>query len=374
MSRPRRHVHRRDLLRLRGLGSPSKVATLPDPTEAANRDDAGVGDLLKASRPAMGSFFEVRLPARGPGVLDLADRVLDRIDDLERQLTVYRDDSELSLLNATAHLAPVAVEPGLFRLLQVADRLSLATGGAFDVTAGALSVAWGFFKGPRRVPGPETLAKARARTGRHHLRLDGSRSTVAFDRPGILINLGSIGKGHAIDEAIRVVQNYWWPTPALVHGGQSSLFALGSPPGRFGGRWSIALRNPFDPGCPLGMLRLRNRGLATSGAAFQHFEADGRVFGHILDPRTGEPCSGHAASVTVLAPTAAEADALSTAFTLLGPDASEAYIEAHPGVAAVFVADGPADGSPRITALGLEDADFQADPTLPWAVGSARPN
>ncbi len=120
----------------------------------------------------MGSYFEVRLPALTPGAITLATRTLDLIDALEAQLTVYRETSEVSRLNATAHLGPVAVEPGLFALLERALRLGSATGGAYDVTSGALSAAWGFFKGPKRLPDPETLADARARTGQHHLRLD----------------------------------------------------------------------------------------------------------------------------------------------------------------------------------------------------------
>jgi thiamine biosynthesis lipoprotein len=306
----------------------------------------------------MGSYFEVRLGANTPGAVGLAGRALDLIDDLETQMTVYRDDSEVSRLNASAHLGPVEVEHGLFALLRRAVEIGEETGGAYDVTAGALSIAWGFFKGPKRVPDPETLADARARTGRHHLRLDPERKTVEFDRPGVVINLGSIGKGYAIDQAVGVIRDHWWPTAALVHGGRSSLYALGSPPGRFGDRWAVALRNPFRPEAPLGLLRLRNRGLGTSGTDFQRFEAGGRVFGHVLDPRTGEPAVGPA-SVTVLAPTAADADALSTAFYLLGPDAAAAYVNEHPGVAAVFVEEGAADGSPRVTVLGLSAADYE---------------
>jgi thiamine biosynthesis lipoprotein len=304
----------------------------------------------------MGSYFEVRLAADTPGAVDLATRALDRIEALEDQLTVYRDDSEVSRLNATAHLGPVEVEAGLFALLRQAFAVGEATAGAYDVTAGALSAAWGFFRGPRRVPDPETLADARARTGQHHVTLDPARRTVAFDRPGVVINFGSIGKGYAIDRAVDVIRDHWWPTGALVHGGRSSVYALGSPPGRFGARWEVALRNPFDPERPLGTFFLRNRAMGTSGVAFQQFEAGGRTYGHILDPRTGEPASGPA-GVTVLAPTAAEADALSTAFYLLGVEGARDYVARHPEVAAVFVAEGRS-GRPRVTTLGLGDADF----------------
>src|SRR5262249_42658505 len=145
---PRSRVNRRHLLR--GLrGRAEGVGTAPKATEGS---DAGAFDLLTARRSAMGSFFEVGLPARTPGALDLATRALDRIDELESQLTVYSEDSEVNRLNASAHLGPVAVEPGLFGLLEKAVEIAESTGGAYDVTAGALSVAWGFFRGPKRVP------------------------------------------------------------------------------------------------------------------------------------------------------------------------------------------------------------------------------
>ncbi len=354
MKPPRTGVNRRDLLRLRRPQTEGDAGIASSP-EAASRSD-----LVRAHRPAMGSSFEVRLPAGTPGAVNLACRALDLIDALEAQLTVYRDDSEVSRLNATAHLGPVEVESGLFGLLQDAVILSRETGGAYDVTAGALSEAWGFVKGPKRVPDPESLARARARTGWHHLRLDPDRRTAAFDREGIRINLGSIGKGYAIDRVVDLIRAYWWPTSGLVHGGRSSLFAIGSPPFRLGGRWEIALYNPFRPESPLGAFYLRNRALGTSGAAFQQFVADGRAYGHIIDPRTGEPAPGPA-SVTVLAPSAAIADALSTAFYLLGPIAAATYIEDHPEIGAVFVERGPDESSPRLSAFGLGEHDFVAE-------------
>ena len=309
----------------------------------------------------MGSYFEVRVPVGSPDATALACRALDRIDALESQLTVYRDDSEVSLLNATAHLGPVAVEPGLFALLLRAEAIGRETGGAYDVTSGALSLAWGFTRGPKRVPDAATLAEARTRTGRHLLKLDPDRLTAAFARPGLAINLGSIGKGYAIDEAVRIVRKHWWPAPALIHGGQSSVYALGSPPGTLAGRWRVSLRNPFDPEAPLGQFALKNRGLGTSGAAFQQFEDGGRAYGHILDPRTGEPPESGPASVTVLAPSAAEADALSTAFYLLGPEATAKLLAARPEIGAVFVLDADDLALRRVVTLNVPDSEFESD-------------
>jgi len=310
----------------------------------------------------MGSFFEVRLGANVPGAVELATRALDRIDELETQLTVYNDESEVSRLNASAHRGPVAVERGLFALLEQAVAIGRLTRGAYDVTAGALSLAWGFTRGPRRVPDAETLADARERTGSHHLTLDPDRLTVRFDRPGVVINLGSIGKGYAIDRASDVIRDHWWPTSALIHGGRSSLYALGSPPDDFGGRWPVAVRDPAAPETPLGTVHLRNRGMGTSGAAFQKFEAGGREYGHIIDPRTGEPPADGPSSVTVLAPTAAEADALSTAFYLLGPAASATILAGRPDVGALFVTRPGPDAPSRVLAIGLSDADYTPQP------------
>ncbi len=348
MKRPPAGVNRRDLLRLRRTPSETTPGAI------------GAMDLVRAQRPAMGTSFEVRIPAGIPGAVDLACRSLDIIDDLELQMTVYRDDSEVSRLNARAHLEPVAVEPKLLRLLEQAVAISRETGGAYDVTSGALSEAWGFVRGPKRVPEPEVLAAARERTGWHHLRLDPEQGTIAFDREGVRINLGSIGKGYAIDRVADLIRAYPWPTSGLVHGGRSSVSAIGSPPGRPGGRWEITLYNPFQPEAPLGTFFLRNRALGTSGAAFQSFVAEGRAYGHILDPRTGEPADGPA-SVTVLAPSAAIADALSTAFYLLGPIESAAYIEAHPGIGAVFVERNPGEPSSKLSVLGLGEYDFLAE-------------
>jgi FAD:protein FMN transferase len=138
------------------------------------------------------------------------------------------------------------------------------------------------------------------------------------------------------------------------------LYAIGSPPGRFGGRWEVSLRNPSDPEKPLGVIRLRNRALGTSGAAFQQFEAEGRVYGHILDPRTGEPAFGPA-SVTVLAPTAAEADALSTAFYLMGHDAIKQFVAAEPQIGVILVERETATRAQRVTTFNVAQEDFVRD-------------
>ncbi len=363
---PPRPVNRRDLFRLRtGSAGASTPDVMPQaPTSASNRDDpAHRGGIINASRPLMGSYFEVRVGSGVPGAVDLATRALDVVEAIEAWMTVYDDSSEVGEVNASAHLAPVRVSDGLFQVLRRAIEVNQASKGAFDPTAGALSLAWGFTRGPKRVPDAATLADARGRTGSNLVELDPENQTVRFRKPGVVLNFGSIGKGWAVDRAVDVIRSYWWPTSTLIHGGRSSLFALGSPPDDFGGRWAVALTDPDHPDDSLGTIHLRNRGMATSGSSFQRFEAGGRSYGHIIDPRTGEPPQGAATSVTVLAPTAAEADALSTAFYLLGPDKSAPILADRPEVAALFVDRGGPGGSARVVPFHLTTADYSPGPS-----------
>lgn len=291
--------------------------------------------LLRASRRAMACRFEVLLPFGTPDALAVAESALDAIDRLEQQLTVYQDTSEVSRLNRLAATGPVPVEAGLFDLLSLAKRIHEETDGAHDISAGALVKAWGFFRGPRRVPEPDELAAARSRVGLRHVVLDPEARTVQYRRPGLEINLGSIGKGYALDRAAAVLRDGWGLPGALVHGGTSSVYGLGTPPGE-GHGWLVGVQHPWEPERRLALVRLRDRGLGTSAATFQHLEYNGRKLGHILDPRTGWPAEG-LASATVVAPTAAEADALSTAFFILGVEKARAYCAAHPGVGAILL-------------------------------------
>ncbi len=286
----------------------------------------------------MATHFEIVLPYDSNAALAHGPAAFDLLDQLEDQLTVYREQSEVCRLNRTAFHALVPVEPGLFELLRVAARISEETDGAFDVTAGALIKAWGFFRGPRRVPSDAEREAALECVGMRHVELEPERRTVAFRRRGLQINLGSIGKGHALDR----VGDFLYATgklPAvLLHGGRSSVYARGSPNDDPRG-WRVGISHPWDSGRRLAEVWLRDRSLATSAATFQHLEHNGRKLGHVLDPRTGWPAAG-VASATVVAPAGAEADALSTAFYVGGVDLARRYCGAHPEIGAVLLPEG----------------------------------
>ena len=303
--------------------------------------------MLRFARRAMATTFEVILPFDATEANERAQAVLDEIDRLEAQLTVYRDSSEVSRLNARAAHHPVRVEANLFDLLTLAERIHRDTGGAFDISVGALIKTWGFYRRAGRVPTPEERADVRERIGMTHVHLDPERQTVAFQRQGLEINLGSIGKGYAIDRAADLVWALGDTPNLLIHGGHSSVLALGNETPTSAG-WTVGLLDPVRSQCRRGLLHLRNRAMATSAITYQHIEHEGRKLGHLLDPRTAWPAEGML-STTVTAPTAAEADALATAFFILGLEKAREYCERHAEIGAVLIA---ADAPERMVILG----------------------
>lgn len=331
-------MHRREFLHPKQLaGAVAQVLDATSELRALERELADDALLLRFSRQAMATTFEVIFPFGTREAQSLADAALDEIDRLEAQLTVYRDDSEVSRMNAAAAKAPVVVSETLFQLLGRTQHLHQQTDGAFDVAVGALIKAWGFYRRKGRVPTDDERAAALESSGMQHVQLDPDRRSVAFARPGVEINLGSIGKGYALDQVVRLLHRQRRVKNMLVHGGHSSVFALGSEPGPRNG-WSIGLLDPDDPGKRLAVLHLHNRGLGASAATYQHFMHEGRKLGHILDPRTGWPAEGmRLAAVT--AATAAEADALATAFFILGVERAQAYCESHPQIGAVLASE-----------------------------------
>ena len=333
-------MNRRDFLRPANLLRPAgQVLAAVDDLHsfAADKEGNATKDavLLQFARRAMATTFEVILPFATPNAQEMASAALDRIDALEAQLTVYRDDSEVSRLNRIAHESPVAVEENLLDLLLLAKELHRQTEGAFDIATGALIKAWGFYRRAGRVPTPEVLSAVRDRTGTQHVILDEAEKTVAFDRAGIEINLGSIGKGFALDIVGRELRQLWNCRYALLHGGHSSVLGLGGEPGQPRG-WQLGVMDPEASGKRLALVHLQNRGLGTSAATYQNLEHEGRKLPHLLDPRTLWPAEGML-QASVTAPCAAVADALATAFFVLGVDKSRAYCDEHPDVGAILL-------------------------------------
>ena len=286
------------------------------------------GHWVKVHRTAMACRFEVTLDSEDARHVDAARAALDEVDAIEDGLTWFRETSEVSRLNREAAAGPVTVSPGLFTLLSLCRELQAATGGAFDPASTALSRCWGFLERRPHLPAEEEIAAARARAGMDKVALDDMGRTVRFTVPGVELNFGAVGKGWALDRIAASLR---------VRGvGRALLTAGGSSHRGWGGEsWELALRPGGDE---LGLLRLCDAALGTSASGEQHFEGDGRRFGHVLDPRSGWPAEG-VRSASVVTSEAAVADALSTAFLVGGPALAGPFCAARPGTMALLVLD-----------------------------------
>jgi len=274
--------------------------------------------LHRQSRPVMGSLAEVQVYHPDAALARRAmASALDEMERVDRLLSNYRPDSELSRMNASAGRAPFRASAELFAFVRRCRALFEATAGTFDPTMGAVVRAWGFFTRHPARPTPVEAAAARARAGFDKVRLDEAAHTVSYAVDGLEVDPGGIGKGYAADRAAAVLRELGVAS-ALVSAGGSTLYAVGRPPGREG--WKVAVRDPTRPMAALRYVRLRDEAVSTSGTSQNFVDAGGVRFGHIIDPRTGEPGQG-VCQVTVIAPTATDSDAFTKAAFLLSHEA-----------------------------------------------------
>jgi FAD:protein FMN transferase len=304
--------------------------------------------LVTLALNAMATRFELVLHGENTTRLRAAgEAALKEVERLEAHLSLYRPTSEIARVNALAARQPVRVSPSVFRLLQHARQLQGESGGAFDITVAPLVRCWGFMHGAGRVPEPAEIEAARSRAGMAHVMLDEENYSVRFDQEGVMIDLGAIGKGHAIDCAAETLREAG-VTSALLHGGTSTVYGLGAPPGAEG--WKIAIAPaPDQPPHQIAVV-LRDNALSVSAVWGRSFVAGGKKYGHVIDPRTGWPVNNAVQAVVALS-SATETDALSTALLVVGLEGHEAISRLRPDMRTVVVA--PAEQDFRVKARGI---------------------
>jgi thiamine biosynthesis lipoprotein len=282
---------------------------------------------LTLARNAMATRFEMVLIGEDASRLRAAgEEALAEVDRLEARLSLYRPSSEIARVNALAARQPVRVSPSVFRLLEQARQLHRESGGAFDIAIAPLVRCWGFMSGSGRVPDPTQLDQARHQAGMEHVALDTESVSVRFDREGVMIDLGAIGKGYAIDLAADILREAGVGR-ALLHGGTSTVYGIGAPPDEQG--WKVAIAGSQDESRTIATVLLRDSALSVSAVWARSFEAQGKKFGHVIDPRTGQPAN-NAVLAAVGLPSATETDALSTALLVLGSDGHDAIAKLRP--------------------------------------------
>jgi thiamine biosynthesis lipoprotein len=262
----------------------------------------------------MGTLCEVQVyHDDAAAARDAATAALDAMERADELLSNYKPQSELSVMNREAARAPFHASAELFDFVNLCADYHRATDGAFDPTVGALVRAWGFLTTHPARPSDAAIADSKARSGFDKVTLDAAARTIAYRTAGVEIDPGGIGKGYAVDKAVDVLKRRGIRS-ALVSAGGSTVFAIGTPPGRTA--WNIAVKNPDDPAKPFPFVSLRDTSLSTSGVSERAVQAGAHRYSHLFDPRSGDPVE-HMCQATVVAPTGTASDALTKAAFVL---------------------------------------------------------
>ncbi len=265
---------------------------------------------------AMGSTCSVVLYGQDQAEMDAAiDAAFAEVARLDALLSNYRADSEWSEVNRRAAEEPVRVSPELFQLLSKCMEISHESEGAFDIAVGPLMKLWGFYKGSGRLPSREEVAQVLPRVGWRHVALDAKSRTVRFDCTGVELDPGGIGKGYAVDCMVEILRRRGFQT-AFVTASGSTMVGMGAPPEEPRG-WPVGIKDPRNRRRTVDEVYLKDASLSTSGSTGKFFRAEGRVYSHIMDPRTGFPAES-SGSVSLIAPRAIDSEAWSKPYFILG--------------------------------------------------------
>jgi thiamine biosynthesis lipoprotein len=266
-------------------------------------------ELLRIEKTgdAMGATYSIVLYGYDQVKMEAAaDAAFDEVGRLDGMLSNYRAESEWSAVNRHAAEAPVKVSPELFQLLSACAAYSRESEGAFDITVGPLMKLWGFYKDFGRLPSRAEVAATLPKVGYRRVHLDAAAGTVWFDRAGVELDPGGIGKGYAVDRMVDVLRRQGFEI-ALVAGSDSSIYGMGAPPTEPRG-WRVNIRDPRNAHRTVAEAFLKDMSMSTSGSYEKFFRAEGRIYAHIMDPRTGYPAQG-SLSVSVIAPRTIDSEA-----------------------------------------------------------------
>lgn len=261
----------------------------------------------------MGTRIAVELwvdePAQGHAAIDAVLAEMRRVD---QAMSTYKPTSELSMVNARGAQEPVKISQELFDLLATALDYSRETEGAFDITYASVGYLYDFRHRIR--PDQKQIETALPGIDYRHILLDRETRTVRFARPGVRIDLGGIGKGHAVDRGIEVLRARGIAHGLVTAGGDTRMIG-----DRFGKPWVVGIRHPDRKEEVIARIPLEDAAISTSGDYERYFDDNGVRYHHIIDPRTGRSAS-KVRSATIIGPTATRTDGLSKTAFVLGPE------------------------------------------------------
>ncbi len=292
---------------------------------------------------AMDTVMDLKIYSNNGETLSKAEEEINRIDALFDR---GDENSEIYKIN-NDKTAAVSAETSY--VIRTALSLSERTGGAFDITTAPVTDLWGFYGGNFRVPSQDEIQKALEGVGYEKIKLDGNTVIMPENTSA---DLGGIGKGYASDRVISALEENGVKSAVISLGG--NVYALGSRPD--GQKWSVGIADPADKSQLAGKIKVSGRAVVTSGGYQRYFESGGKIYHHIIDPKTGESARSGLSSVTIISESGISADALSTALFVAGLERGADIWRGSDDFEAVFVDD---DGVIYVTE-GIADS-FESD-------------
>lgn len=259
------------------------------------------------------------------------DTAIKEMERIENEMSEWRKETPVSIINQKAGKEAVAVPEELFKVISAAQKVSELSNGAFDISWAGMMGLWKFSKGEERVPSPEEIKKRLPLVNYKNIKLDETKKTVFLKRTGMAIGLGAIAKGYAVDMAMQAMVNLGVKNAIVKAGGDMRVQGT-----KDGKPWDIGINHPRDKNKLLGKLHLSNISISTSGDYERFFIKEGVLYHHIMDTKTGYPARG-CQSVTILATDTMTSDALSTAVFVLGPEEGMKLIKNLPGIEGIIV-------------------------------------
>lgn len=292
---------------------------------------------VQRQRPVtlMGSRFDITIVAADSAKAEKhIDEVISEMSRIEDLISDWKERSQISEVNRNAGIKSVKVDREVFELTKRALYFSKITDGAFDISYAAMDRIWKFDGSMKQMPTPDEIKKSVAKVGYQNIELDSLNSTIFLKLSGMKIGFGSTGKGYAADKGRKLMENKGIKAGIVNASGDMTTWGV-KPNGK---AWNVGITNPFDEEKYLAIISLKREAVTTSGSYEKYVEFNGKRYAHIINPVTGYPATG-LISVTVIGPSAEQANGFSTSIMVLGKDKGLALIQKHPAYRCVMVTD-----------------------------------
>jgi len=277
----------------------------------------------------------ISIQAYGTNASEAIDKVFQRIDEIEKKMSAKADYSEVIGINQMAGQGFSKVSPDTFFVIEKGLYYAKLSEGKFDITVGPLVELWGIGTDHARLPGSEEIREVLPLVDFTKVEINEEDRSVFLKQPGMAIGVGGVAKGYAADEAAKVLRQNGITQGTINLGG--NILVLGTKPD--GSLWRIGIQNPFfkTRGSIMATVEVKDKTLVTSGPYERYFEEDGKIYHHILDTESGYPVDNELMSVTIIADSSIDADALSTAVFAMGLKRGMSFVEKLDNVDAIFI-------------------------------------